>query len=247
MIAAPSQSAIQAILRAFLVGVLPDGIAVVRGQINRVAEPLQGDFVVFWPLTRNRLAWNVDEYVDAVFSGSIAGTTLTITAVNPQFPDGRLAVGLFISGIGVSAIPPTKITALLSGTGGVGTYTVSVSQTVPDGTIISAGTAGILQKTEVVMQCDVHGPNGADNAQVISTAMRDDVATRYFQPQTTGVAPLFADDPRQVPFVNGESQYEERWIVDCHMQAEIAVLFPQDFADTATVDPVNVDAQYPIA
>ncbi|MDP2822678.1 MAG: LamG domain-containing protein [Sulfuritalea sp.] len=60
----------------------------------------------------------------ATVTGSIAGTTLTVTAV----ASGSLAVGRVISGAGISA--GTTITALLTGTGGLGTYTVSAAQTV---------------------------------------------------------------------------------------------------------------------
>jgi uncharacterized membrane protein len=64
------------------------------------------------------------------FTGSISGTTLTVSAV----ASGTLAVGQLIVGAGVSASPPgsnaTYITALGTGSGGVGTYTVGVSQTV---------------------------------------------------------------------------------------------------------------------
>lgn len=60
----------------------------------------------------------------ASFTGSIATTTLTVSAI----VSGTLAVGSFIDGAGVN--PATYITALGTGTGGTGTYTVSVSQTV---------------------------------------------------------------------------------------------------------------------
>ena len=60
----------------------------------------------------------------AAVTGSIAGTVLTVTAVT----SGTLAVGQPVSGAGVTA--GTYISALGTGTGGVGTYTVSVSQTV---------------------------------------------------------------------------------------------------------------------
>lgn len=62
-------------------------------------------------------------------TGSIATTTLTVTAVG----SGTLAVGTYISGTGVTA--GTYITALGTGTGGTGTYTVSASQTVASTTI----------------------------------------------------------------------------------------------------------------
>jgi hypothetical protein len=63
--------------------------------------------------------------------GSIAGTTLTITAVTT----GLLAVGSVIDGTGITA--GTTITTILTGTGGVGTYTVSASQNASETTITS--------------------------------------------------------------------------------------------------------------
>jgi hypothetical protein len=60
----------------------------------------------------------------SMFTGSIATTTLTVTAVNY----GTLQVGQTIVGIGVTL--GTTITAFGTGTGGIGNYTVSDSQTV---------------------------------------------------------------------------------------------------------------------
>jgi hypothetical protein len=57
------------------------------------------------------------------FTAYIAGTTMTVTAAT-----GTIRVGQVFSGTGVQA--GTTITALGSGTGGAGTYTVSISQTV---------------------------------------------------------------------------------------------------------------------
>jgi len=62
-------------------------------------------------------------------TGSISGTTLTITAVT----QGSLAVGNYITGTGIT--PGTYITALGSGSGGTGTYTVNISQTISSETI----------------------------------------------------------------------------------------------------------------
>lgn len=72
----------------------------------------------------------------AQVTGSIATTTLTVTAVS----SGTLAAGQTISGTGVTV--GTQIVAQLSGTtGGNGTYQVSVSQTVSSTTITSTATA----------------------------------------------------------------------------------------------------------
>jgi len=65
----------------------------------------------------------------ATITGSISGTTLTVTAVSA----GTVQVGQVIAGTGVTA--GTTITALGTGTGSTGTYTVSVSQTVASTTI----------------------------------------------------------------------------------------------------------------
>lgn len=70
----------------------------------------------------------------ASVTGSIAGTTMTVTNVG----SGKLSVGQFLSGSGVTA--GTQITAGPAD-GGTGTYTVSASQTVASTTI--AATAAL--------------------------------------------------------------------------------------------------------
>ena len=81
--------------------------------------------------TIDRTAWSdssLREYPQAVtgtyVTGSIASTTLTVTAVSV----GVLQVGSVITGTGVAT--GTTITALGTGTGGIGTYTVNISQSV---------------------------------------------------------------------------------------------------------------------
>jgi hypothetical protein len=71
----------------------------------------------------------VGSTINAVVTGSISATTLTVTAVT----SGSLAVGSFITGTGITV--GTYITALGTGTGGAGTYTVNTSQTVASTTI----------------------------------------------------------------------------------------------------------------
>lgn len=75
----------------------------------------------------------IDDGNPAVFTGSIAVTTLTVTAVT----SGTIKLGVGISGTGIAA--GTTITGFLTGTGGTGTYTVSASMTVSSTTITSTG------------------------------------------------------------------------------------------------------------
>ena len=81
--------------------------------------------------TIDRTAWSdssLREYPQALtgtyFTGAISGTTLTVTGIAA----GYLQVGSVITGTGVAT--GTIITALGTGLGGVGTYTVNISQLV---------------------------------------------------------------------------------------------------------------------
>jgi len=72
----------------------------------------------------------------ASFTGSIATTTLTVTAM---LSGDSLVVGQYIDGSGVTN--GTYITAFGTGTGGTGTYTVNTSQTASSTTMIANGNA----------------------------------------------------------------------------------------------------------
>jgi hypothetical protein len=74
--------------------------------------------------------------VEGVVYGSISGTTLTVTQTLSGDP---LVVGQYIGSASITA--GTYITAFGTGTGGVGTYTVSASQTVSAGNIFASGNA----------------------------------------------------------------------------------------------------------
>jgi hypothetical protein len=72
----------------------------------------------------DRYAWFISSPSAATFTGSITTTTLTVTVML----SGTIAVGQALFGDGIAQ--NTVITALGTGTGGIGTYTVSDSQTV---------------------------------------------------------------------------------------------------------------------
>jgi len=84
-----------------------------------------------------RYTWRISTPSSAVFTGSTSGTTLTVSAIT----DGALVVGQVLFGVGVTQ--ETVITALGSGTGGTGTYTINLSQTVASEQMNSA-TAGAI-------------------------------------------------------------------------------------------------------
>ncbi len=93
----------------------------------------------------------------ASFTGSIATTTLTVSAISA----GTIYPSMQISGTGVTA--GTRIVAQLTGTaGGTGTYTVSASQTVSSTTI-----TGDLPSKIVVSQDGLY--NVQFSAQFVNT------------------------------------------------------------------------------
>jgi hypothetical protein len=85
-----------------------------------------------------RYTWRISNPAAAVFTGSISGTTLTVTSVT----SGTIAISQSLFGIGIT--PETVITALGSGTGGVGTYTVNQSQTIASELMNSSAVASVL-------------------------------------------------------------------------------------------------------
>lgn len=241
MTPSPTKDDVLASLRSFLIAVMPPGVEIVEGQLNRVPEVQGSDFVVMQQPRFERLETNVDESADVRFTGSIAGLAMTVTAV----AFGTIEIGATVFGVGVAA--GTTILSQTSGSpGAAGVYAVSVSQALASGTL-SAGQKIITQNAKVTVQLDVHGPNGADNAEVISTLMRDPFATEQFEAQSPnfGIAPLLADDPRQIPFVNDQQQYEDRWVVEAMLQADQVVNVPQQYADSVSVEIVSIDASYP--
>jgi hypothetical protein len=247
----PSQSDTTTALRSFLIGyVLPPNVDVILAQVNRVAEPSNPDFVMMTPIRRRRLETNYDVFVDAKFTASIATvtsglppvtvTTMTVTA----FAYGALKVGSVVFGVNVAN--GTQVTAFGSGSGGLGTYLLNTAQTVASETM-AAGVFNSLQPTEVAVQLDVHGPNSADNCQRISTLFRDDYAVRAFNSLNPNVAPLHADDFKQMPFINDQNQWEWRWVAEACLQVNATVAdVPQQFFDQIVTTFIPADIIEPV-
>ena len=117
------------------------------GGAGGTSAPTYLDDVVFNSAS-NATAYTVTFANAAQVTGYIVGTTLTVTAVT----SGTLAVGQIISGNGLTL--GTTITALGTGSGGTGTYTVNNSQTYA-----SSGTPGsIFANAPTCASMTVAGP-----------------------------------------------------------------------------------------
>lgn len=228
-------------LRAFLISILPPNTPVIQARANRVPEPRQTDFVLMTPLFRERLSTNIDTAAEAAFVASIAGPKMTVTSVSR----GTIIIGALVNG--TSVVPGTTVLNLgLGTTDGIGTYTVAPPQTLASGPLWS-GTKAVLDPIRLTVQIDVHGPTGADNIQRIAALWRDDFACLAFQRSGIDAQPLYADEPMQVPFVNGEAQYETRWTMNLLMQINPVVTVQQQFAGEVTVALDPVDALIPVS
>ena len=109
------------------VGSLIGGVGVAQGTIITALGTGSGDIGTYTVSISQALESTASLTISASaasFTGSITDTTLTVSAV----ADGTLTVGSLIGGTGV--LTSTTITVILTGSGGVGTYTVSISQTV---------------------------------------------------------------------------------------------------------------------
>jgi hypothetical protein len=115
------------------------------------------------------------------------------------------------------------------------TYTDPVSAT---------GTANAEQHIQYTIQLDCYGPSSSDWAVVLSTLLRDEYGCNALAPT---VQPLYVDDPKMIAMVDGEEQYEQRWMVGAVLQYNPVVQTPMQFMAAATIGLVDVDAAYPPA
>jgi len=144
----------------------------------------------------------------------------------------------------MNVLPDTVVGSQLTGApGAVGTYNVTPSQTLSSETLY-AGVRRDDAETEWVVQLDLHGPASGDNTRVVETLFRSEYATSAFADTGYTVVPLYCDDPREMPFINQEQQYEWRWTIDCHFQLTQVVGTPQQFATDIVVTPVEAATEY---
>ena len=137
-----------------------------------------------------RKGWDlITDPVNAVVTGAISGTTLTVSAVT----SGTLSIGVVLSGTGVTV--GTTISALGTGTGGVGTYTVSASQTVTSRTITASNSLGTDNYLESIFEFKTVGGTisylSSGNGQLFASSVTTNLTRKYvFGADSGGPIPL---------------------------------------------------------
>lgn len=96
---------------------------------------------------------------------------------------------------------------------------------------------------QLTFQLDVHGPLSADNAQVLSSVLRNSYAVEVFAAQTPAIlTPLYADEPQFLPFLNDQQQVEMRWVVMAYFEARPVLSTPAQFANTLAITTALADS-----
>jgi hypothetical protein len=108
----------------------------------------------------------------ASLTASISGTTMTVTSQS----GGALQVGSAISGVGVA--PGTRIVALGTGTGGVGTYLVTPSQTIASRSLFITYN-GLMLVSGSRNFIDFQAPYANDMGSTVPPNWVQSLSTRY--------------------------------------------------------------------
>lgn len=107
-------------------------------------------------------------------------------------------------------------------------------------------TKTVKKPTEYVIQLDFYGATASDNATIAAAMFMDEFCVDSFKTSGFDIAPLFVDDPQQMPLTTGEAQYLERWTMKVTMQVNSVLTTPTETANALTVGLVNVERTFPI-
>lgn len=107
---------------------------------------------------------------------------------------------------------------------------------------IGVGTRSFENHYSYRVQLDFYGPDAGDWATQIHTLLTTEYGVDALKPE---VSPLQCDDPLQLPLINGEQQFEQRWSFAAHLQYNPIVSVPQEFAESLEITLVEVDSTYP--
>jgi hypothetical protein len=112
-------------------------------------------------------------------------------------------------------------------------------------TTYAAASKNVKRASQFTIQIDCYGPGAGDRATAISTLLRDAYAVEQFALSGVDVVPLYAGDAHQLPLVDGEQQYSERWTFEAVLQFNPVMTTPQDSALALTIAVKDVDRTYP--
>lgn len=84
------------------------------------------------------------------------------------------------------------------------------------------------------IQLDFYGESAGDFSAIAMAMFRDAYATDMFP---INIQPLYAHDPIQIPLIDGEAQYIQRWKAQAMIQYNPIITSQQDLAKVLTITP----------
>lgn len=100
---------------------------------------------------------------------------------------------------------------------------------------------GFTEVRQADIQVDIYGDNAGDRAIALETLFRTGYAYDLIKSIDERVAPLYSSEAIQAPMINGENQWQERYMVTVSLQVHITIDVPQDYFDKAEITTQQVD------
>lgn len=119
---------------------------------------------------------------------------------------------------------------------------LSTTREVPNDTGSTAtSSVRLTEVRQADIQVDIYGVRAADRAIALETVFRSGHAYDLIKARDKRVAPLYASEAMQAPFINAGEQWEQRYTVTLSLQVHITVEVPQAYFDRISVTTEQVD------
>lgn len=231
----PVTAATTTALRAFLLAVLPPDTPVLLARQNRMAAPI-GPFALMTVLLHQRIATSATRYM-ATSRVILQQQEITVqvslfgqgAADNAQALSALFQNGWAAEFFTAFAQNPTLTSSVTPGPLTPGPLTPGPVTPGPANPSFFPATSS-LPPASLPASLSA-APSAVPPACALSASTPP--ASQPASAPSPRIAPLYAGSARQIPFVNGERQYEEQWQIDLHLQASFALTLPQPMASAA--------------
>ena len=100
----------------------------------------------------------------------------------------------------------------------------------------------ILTPFRYSLQLDFYGEYAQNWCAEAVSLFRDEYATEIFP---SNIQPLYADDPMQIPLIDGEAQYEQRWKLVTSLQYNPILSLTQQSMVAVVIEIAPIDQTFP--
>lgn len=98
-----------------------------------------------------------------------------------------------------------------------------------------------LAPTKYRMQLDFYGKTSGEWAEIVFATFRDHYGCDHFP---KNIQPLFCEPPMQLPLIDGEDNYTQRWKMDVALQYNPQVSTPMQFFDNVNIALVECNSEF---